>query len=107
MGRLVEAGVAHGAGLGCLGAWRGPARPGTSSGPSPASNRGPRVSRLKSFDGALSPPPYTDHACRRSYSPWEPPETDRRASGSGRSSSQAIGTGSRAVSVLGIGVPGA
>jgi hypothetical protein len=68
---------------------------------------GPRVSRLKSLDGVQLPPPYTDHACRRSYSPWEPLETDRRASGSGRSSSQAIGTASRVVSVQGIGAPGA
>jgi hypothetical protein len=40
----------------------------------------------------------------RSYSPSAPPSTFRRASGIGRSSSQATGKGSRVVSGQGIGV---
>ena len=42
----------------------------------------------------------------RFYFPWEPPETVRRASGSGRSASRGIGTGSRSVSWLRNASPG-
>jgi hypothetical protein len=106
MGRLVE--VSHTGPA--SDAWAlGEARRGQVGprGPSDASNRGPRVSRLKSLDGVQLSPPYTDHACRRSYSPLERPVTVRRASGSGRSALLAIGKGCRVASAQGIGVPGA
>jgi hypothetical protein len=57
-------------------------------------------SAWKLISAARSLPPSRARACRRSYSPSERLEMVRRASGSGRSASRVIGTGSRSLSSL-------